>query len=58
MRQLVSMRSVVDDPLSPGPDQAIDSDAGFTAVTPHFPLLPPVPQADELKLLLSKPMAQ
>ncbi|CAG8601119.1 15253_t:CDS:10 [Acaulospora colombiana] len=57
MRQLVSMKSVVDDPLSPGPDQAIESEAGFTAVTPHFPLLPPAPKAEELRLLLSKPMA-
>ncbi|PVF94506.1 hypothetical protein CPB86DRAFT_833230 [Serendipita vermifera] len=57
MRQLVSMKNVVDDPLSPGPDQAIDSEAVFTAVTPHFPLLPPAPKAEELRLLLSKPMA-
>jgi len=51
------MRTIVDDPLSPVVDSALDSETGFTAVTPHFPLLPPVPHSDELKLPLTKPMA-
>jgi hypothetical protein len=57
MRQLVSMRMIVDDPLSPAVDPALDYEPGFTAVTPHFPLLPPAPPSDELKLPLTKPMA-
>lgn len=57
MRQLVSMRMIVDDPLSPVMDSALESETGFTAVTPHFPLLPPAPPSDELKLPLTKPMA-
>jgi hypothetical protein len=56
MRQLVTMRTIVEDPLSPTVD-AMDSEAGFTALAPHFPLLPPAPPTDDLKLPLTKPMA-
>jgi len=57
MRQLVTMRTIVEDPLSPTVDSTMDPDAGFTAVTPHFPLLPPAPPTDDLRLPLTRPMA-
>jgi hypothetical protein len=57
MRQLVTMRTVVEDPFSPTVESIVDSESGFTAVTPHFPLLPPAPPTDDLKLPLTKPMA-
>lgn len=57
MRQLVSMRVIIDDPLSPVIDSGPDSEGGLTSATPYFPLLPPAPPSDELKLPLTKPMA-
>ena len=53
----MTMRTIVEDPLSPTVDSTMDPDAGFTAVTPHFPLLPPAPPTDDLRLPLTRPMA-
>ncbi|CAG7847601.1 Probable exocyst complex component sec8 [Serendipita indica DSM 11827] len=58
MRQLVSMRVIVEDPLSPAPDSAVEPESSIaTAITPHFPILPPAPPSEELRLPLTKPMA-
>ncbi|KAG8832176.1 hypothetical protein FRC17_001816 [Serendipita sp. 399] len=57
MRQLMSLRIIVEDPLSPTLDSVLEQETAFTATTPHFPLLPPAPRSDELKIPLTKPMA-
>ncbi|KAG9054799.1 hypothetical protein FS842_004091 [Serendipita sp. 407] len=57
MRQLMSLRTIVEDPLSPTLDSVLEQESAFTATTPHFPLLPPAPRSDELKIPLTRPMA-
>jgi hypothetical protein len=56
MQRLTDMKLLVEDPLSPiPPDTAFPV---LTAMSPHFPALPPpVPNDEELKLALTKNMA-
>ena len=56
MQRLTDMKVLVEDPLSPSsPDTAVPA---FTAMSPHFPALPPpVLHDEELKLALTKNMA-
>lgn len=57
MNQLTGMKTIVEDALAQAPEPAT-AEPMFTALGPHFPLLPPVEPDDELRLPLTKPMAQ